>query len=186
MNKHQPRKETLVGELMHIQAVGVTHALRKSKFPAIFLSRYIYHGANLCFTEVRATTLNVCFPPFFRTQYVFFAGILINTLVTGCFFCETLLHRNLREISRQLSWSLPSTFFHVSKFISRLNLSRKEAVAHGWLFSPGKQALLPEKIIWIFKCNPKQYLSCPFCIVGKRPLEVYLQLLNWKADKQGV
>ena len=44
-------------ELMHIQVVGVTHALRKSKFPAIFLSRYIYHGVTLRFTEVRAATV---------------------------------------------------------------------------------------------------------------------------------
>ena len=58
MNKNYPRKETLVGELMHIQLVGVTHALRKSKFPAVFLSRYIFHGATLCFTEVRAATLS--------------------------------------------------------------------------------------------------------------------------------
>ena len=42
---------------MHIQVVGVTHALRKSTFPAIFLSRYIYHGVTLRFTEVRAATV---------------------------------------------------------------------------------------------------------------------------------
>ena len=41
---------------MHIQVVGVTHALRKSTFPAVFLSRYIYHGVTLRFTEVRAAT----------------------------------------------------------------------------------------------------------------------------------
>ena len=82
---------------MHIQVVGVTHALRKSTFPAIFLSRYIYHGVTLRFTEVRAATVTFVSRLFFRTQDVFFAGFLINTLGTGCFICETLSHRNLER-----------------------------------------------------------------------------------------
>lgn len=77
---------------MHIQVVGVTHALRKSKFLAVFLSRYVYHGATLCFTEVRAAILAF-------VSRLFSAHSRTFSRESG-FFCETLFHRNLRETAR--------------------------------------------------------------------------------------